>query len=387
MRVNLFRLIVLLCLLIGGAVLAQDDESNMLPITQDFQYQVRPSDTLETVGALFDVSPSCIADRNNLPIDGRLRIGQDLLLPISCPRYGEDPRDEGSGFVRFPREVVTFEDECSGYRVRRNDTLDEIGFMFNVSTVSLGIANNLANPNELVTNTCLAIPEDAPPYGVFPPLDSLGQGGDIAGQIYVIQPRDTLDVIGQSFNTSVVSIQLANNIMLPSQIQPGLSIIIPDDAPPYGVFPAIEDPLQGSIFIVGLGDTLESIAQRFDVSLLALETVNGVNQGRNVLPGTSIIIPDNVPAFGNDADFDSSSLGQGGGTAGPVHVVQPLESLDAIGFMFNRNTDCLAEANNLPRPSFLRPGQPLVIDENCGPWVSPDRPPLSQAAAPATTDN
>src|SRR5690349_5937203 len=76
------------------ASLAQDDaESPTLPISADVNYTVRPADTLDGIGATFDVSPSCIADMNNITNVREVFVGTVLLISVSCPRYGEDPRD------------------------------------------------------------------------------------------------------------------------------------------------------------------------------------------------------------------------------------------------------------------------------------------------------
>jgi len=378
-------LLPLILTLFAAVAFAQDsaEESDVLPITGDVTYEVRPSDTLETIGALFDVSPNCIADQNDLTIPTTLQIGQELLISVSCPLYGEDPRDEGTGTVRFPREVVTFEDECEGYRVRLNDSLETIGFALDISVVSLQLANDEINPQNIIVNTCLNIPEDAPPYGVYPALTDAragdGQGGGAEGETYIFQPRDTLDVIAQEFDVSVVSLQLANNITNPKLVQPGTLIVIPANAPAYGLFPAVSYPVAGEIYVVQQGDTLASIAEDFDVSLFALRTANGL-LGTQVGLGTALLIPTDVPAFGADGEFDAEALGIGGGAE--LHVVQPRETLDIIAATYDVNTSCLAENNEIASPPLLQPGTVLLVDSNCGPYVGEGIPPVNNSITP-----
>ncbi|MCA9914429.1 MAG: LysM peptidoglycan-binding domain-containing protein [Anaerolineae bacterium] len=365
---------------------AQEDtnDSSLLPITADVIYEVRPSDTLETIGALFDVSPHCIADQNDLTLPTTLQIGQSLLISVSCPRYGEDPRDEGTGTVRFPRDVVTYEDDCEGYRVRVNDSLETIGFALDISVVSLQLANDSVNPQNLIVNTCLTIPEDAPPYGVFPALTdargSDGQGGG-AGETYIFQPGDTLDVIAQEYDVSVVSLQLANSITNPQLVQPGTLIVIPANAPAYGVFPAVSYPVNGEIYVVQQGDTLETIAQDFDISVVALRAANGVRSGTVVGLGTALLIPTDVPAYGTDGEFDLEGLGIGGGSL--LHVVQPGETLDVIAASYDVDTRCLASGNGVDRPPLLQPGTVLLVDSSCDPYTGEGIPALGDSISPA----
>ena len=113
-------LFVLLILTLIPFAQAQDDGS-LLPITEDMTYTVRPADTLETIGALFDVLPACIAEMNGIDHNNRINVGDELLISIDCPFY------DGEATVTTPREVTNFVDDCEGYRVQRLDTLDVIG--------------------------------------------------------------------------------------------------------------------------------------------------------------------------------------------------------------------------------------------------------------------
>lgn len=371
-----------LILLLPLAMLAQGQDVT-LPITQDVSYTVRPSDTLDTIGSLFDVSPSCLAEINELARPGDLRIGQVLTISISCARYGEDPRDRTVGLVAIPRVVSSYEDSCEGYRIRSNDTLDVLAQINDISLEALLMANDINPGDLLVVNTCILFPEDAPPYGQVPAMGAgMGGGSTVPGEAYVVQRGDTLDVIAQLNNVSLVSLQLANGINRGRDLRPGMTIVIPDDAPAYGLFPAVDQPMIGQIYIVGTGESLDAIARRFDVSLASLEFTNGVTPGRNVLPGTPIMIPANAPAYGVE-EFDAMALsGQGIGaqTAGPVYVVQYGDTLDVISASYNLDTQCLADANNLERPGLIFPGQTLLIDESCGPYTGDIIiPTLSQA--------
>ncbi|MDQ7024330.1 MAG: LysM domain-containing protein [Anaerolineae bacterium] len=381
-----YQFLCLLLLMTGITVIAQDDA--VLPITEDTNYIIRPADTLDTIGALFDVSPSCLADMNDISNSRDLFVGETLLIAVSCPRYGDDARDMALSDVLIPRDVVTYEEDCDGYRVQRNDSIDLIGFNLNISAVSIAVVNELDPPYILDINQCLIIPEDAPPWGEYPALTTangdFGSGGALPpGEIYVMQPRDTLDVVAQSFNVSVVAIMLTNNISSASELQPGAAVLIPDDAPAYGLYPAITEPIVGQLYIVQQGETLDEIAEAFDVSVLALEAANNIEAGRNATIGTTLLIPDNVPVYGHDDGFDVAMLGQGGGFAGVTRVVQPRETVDQIAAFFNVNTDCLLAANNLGNPRHVQPGTVLIIDESCGAYLGEGRADLETVTSSA----
>jgi LysM repeat protein len=248
MRYKVFGLLLILCF--GWVASAQDDEID-LPISEDTTYTVRPGDTVDGIGARFDVSPTCIAEGNQLDRN-RIFVGDELLISIQCPRYNEDPLDQGFNTVSVPRVVSTFEDDCTGYRVKVNDALDTIAFEFNVSTQSLAIENQLELTDTLQVSQCLTIPTDAPPWGEFPSLfvpalGADGQGGSLpeGTETYIVQPRDNIDSIAAEFNVDVACLANANLLTRPQLLRPGDTLIIDDSCPaysPFGIAPGALDP-------------------------------------------------------------------------------------------------------------------------------------------------
>lgn len=388
----LVSLLLILILLMAVTALAQDEES-ALPITEDVDYTVRPADTLDGIGAIFDVSPTCIAETNDITDVRTIRVGDTLRISVACPLYGDDPRDNVGQEVLIPREVVEFEDDCEGYRVERNDSIDLIGFNLDVAPMSIAVANELEAPYVLDINQCLAIPDNAPGYDTFPALvnvdgssvddDDLGSGGG-TGQ-YVIQPGDTLDLVAQELDISLQSLLFFNDVTHPSALTAGTVIFIPSDAPAYGIFPALNINLSATEYEVEEGDTLESIAESFDVAQVAIEVANEIDSDDQLVVGETIMIPANVPAFGDDDDFDPSTLfGQGGG--GEIHVVQPLETIDGIAASYNVDTQCLKEANNIANGFLTQPGTPLVISASCPEYRGAGIPSVESSISPASDE-
>jgi LysM repeat protein len=228
------------------------------------------------------------------------------------------------------------------YTVQPRDTLDQIAAFYDVQTQCLAKSNNLDKPSELKVGDVINIDFSCPRYDgwdfVTNPRDDassgagggastsdLGQGGGSAEDsggpqpgpndtTYTVERGDTLDTIGQEKNVSVVSLRLANDLTPLDKIFPGDSLIIPADAAAYGQFPAIANP---------------------------------------------------------SAAAADQELGQGGGgsaVAGPgdqLYVVQPLDTLDKIGANFDTQVACIAQGNGLDKPSLLMPGQTLVIQTSC----------------------
>lgn len=374
-------LIILILIVLALPMVAQDS----LPITEDVEYTIRSGDTLDTIGLTFDVDPDCIVEMNADVIgpNNTLNIGDTLLISVSCDFY------DGDGTVLVPREVNTFEDDCPGVRIEEGDTIAVIAEEVDIAIEAILIENEMVRGSDLPIGMCLLLPEDAPAFGEpiplreNPPTDaSLGQGGMlIEGEEYIVHYGDTLDTIAQELDVSVVSIQLANNIIRTKDLIPGQVLIIPADAPPYGVYPAVDGPdFTGELYVVQDGDTLESIAEAFDVAVTAIILNNELDNEEDIFPGRTLIIPVGAPAFGDDAAL----LGQGGGGV-QEHIVQPGDTLDTIAAFYNRNMDCLIEANGLEKPVRLTPGMRIIIDQACGRYIGPNNSPtIDESIQPAS---
>ncbi|NWG16468.1 MAG: LysM peptidoglycan-binding domain-containing protein [Chloroflexi bacterium] len=221
-------------------------------------YTVETGDVLDLIAAAFDVDTACLAETNDLSNPNELTAGQVLLISFDCPRYS------GYAFVANPRDGGEQDEPGQGgggdegvqpgpgdetYTVERGDTLDTIGQALNISVISLQAANGLADPNQLMAGDVLIIPADAPAYGQYPPLVNplaaaganmdveLGQGGGApAGpgdELYVVQPRDVLDLIGASFDKQAACIAEYNNLADANLLYAGLTLVIPVSCPPY----------------------------------------------------------------------------------------------------------------------------------------------------------
>jgi len=209
---------------------------------------------------------------------------------------------------------------------------------------------------------------------------------------YTIQQGDVLDVLAQRWDVSLQAIMQANDLSPTDLLHAGDVIIIPADAPAYGVYPARPDDSSsgrggaviGDIYVVQPRDTLDTIAQRLDVSAVAIQQANEITNSRGLTPGTVLVIPADAPGYGlypalrtdpSQSVTSAAQLGQGGGGVGPnQYVIQRNDTMDVIAANHNVQTQCLIDANNLENPKFIYPGQVLDIDRTCPPYDGFDFP-------------
>jgi spore coat assembly protein SafA len=167
---------------------------------------------------------------------------------------------------------------------------------------------------------------------------------------YVVQPGDTIFSIARKFNTSVEAIITRNSITNPSLIYPGQRLII---------------PVRGDYYTVQPGDTVYLIAQKFNLPYETIIYVNNLKYPYNIYPGQKLFIP------GMTTSYTPSPVPPvpPSGPCPKYYTVQPGDTLWSIAQKFGISIDDLIRSNYLLNPSMIYPGQTLIIP-------CPSTPPL-----------
>ncbi|RME81081.1 MAG: LysM peptidoglycan-binding domain-containing protein, partial [Caldilineae bacterium] len=161
---------------------------------------------------------------------------------------------------------------------------------------------------------------------------------------YTVKAGDTLYSIARKYDITVEDILRYNNLQDPNNLRVGQELQIPGK--PSAGTPSDE----GYIHIVQPGETLFGIAQKYGVPLDALAEANQIADPSNIIVGQKLIIP-NVAR-------------QEGGTGGPVvrvYVVKPGDTLTSIAARYGVTPQSIVEANKLENPNRLIVGQTLTI--------------------------
>jgi LysM repeat protein len=103
------------------------------------------------------------------------------------------------------------------------------------------------------------------------------------GQVHTVQPGDTLFSIARRYNTTVAAIQHANGIVNPWYIRVGQRLVIPQGSPPPSS--------GGSTYTVQPGDTLYSIAARLGKNVWDIVVANNLSNPNLILVGQVLTIP------------------------------------------------------------------------------------------------
>lgn len=198
------------------------------------------------------------------------------------------------------------------YKVQSGDTLYSIAKNLDTSVSELKQMNNLTN-NTLSVGQLLKIPTKNVDIG-----DT---------DIYQVQSGDTLYSIARKYNIGVNELKNLNNL-INNDLSVGQILKVPSGLSLVNTY------------IVSSGDTLYSIAKKFDTSVNKLKELN--NLSTNMLSlGQKLLIP-----IGEDTTY----------------VVKSGDTLYSIAREFNTTVDKLKELNNL-ESNTLSVGQILIVNE------------------------
>lgn len=156
---------------------------------------------------------------------------------------------------------------------------------------------------------------------------------------YTIKVGDTLYLLAIRYNTTVAAIMAINPGLDPNNLQVGQVICIPQTTPP-------PSPCEGLYYVVRPGDTLFSIAQRFNVTVAQLIQANPGIDPNNLQVGQLICIPRSTP------------IRCPGGT---IYVVRQGDTLSSILVRFNISIMDLMAGNPGIDIDRIRVGQELCI--------------------------
>ena len=191
-----------------------------------------------------------------------------------------------------------------------------------------------------------------------------------------IRPGDTLSGIAARLGTTVSALLAANpQIRNPNLIYAGQTLNLPGSRDSFQSAPSGS----GGQYTVRPGDTLSKIGARFGVSYQAIAQANGISNPNLIYAGQTLTIPGRGPAPA-PAPVPAPAPAPSGGSV--QHVVQPGDSLSAIGARYGVSYQAIAQANGISNPNRIYPGQVLTIPNG----RSPSGPaPVTPAPAPGPT--
>jgi LysM repeat protein len=174
--------------------------------------------------------------------------------PQSTPAPTQPP-------ARVPAEGVE-------HVVAWGETVEIIASRYGVSADDIVAANNLTNPDLIRAGDVLIIP------GVAAPSQEPG--------VHIVRQGETLQSIAAMYGTTVDALARANGIVNANYIWVGQRLTIPG---------ATTSQAGGQTYVVQPGDTLSSIAVRFNTTAWAIAYANNLPNVNVIYVGQTLLIP------------------------------------------------------------------------------------------------
>lgn len=205
------------------------------------------------------------------------------------------------------------------YVVKSGDTLWKLAREFDTTVDEIKRLNNLTS-DALSVGQILLIPSNAPIEG---------------GTSYTVQSGDSLYKIAQRFNTTVAELKRLNNLTSDT-LSVGQVLIVPSTS----------SGGSNNTYTVQSGDSLWSIARRFNTTVDELKRLNNLTSN-NLQIGQELKVPGEI-------------INPGEGEGLTNYVVQSGDSLYKIAREFNTTVDDIKRINGLTN-DYLSVGQVLRI--------------------------
>lgn len=142
---------------------------------------------------------------------------------------------------------------------------------------------------------------------------------------YVIESGDTLESIAAKFNTLESTIMDINNIAFRDSLRQGMEIIVPKESEKYFEY-----------YTIKKGDSIYKIARDYNINPELLSVLNGLEDDDYIYPEQRILIPKSGYSY---------------------YITREGDTLDIVADRFNINKDKLLSHNDV---IYLLPGQLLV---------------------------
>jgi LysM repeat protein/lysophospholipase L1-like esterase len=282
-----------------------------LPAASTKVHTVADGDNFWSVARQHGVTVAALTEANPGVDPTRLRIGQPLALPAAAATATAARPAAGKQHAAL---------DGAGYVVADGDNFWSIAKRLGVSADDLTRLNAGLDPLRLQPGQVLAVPDNARAEALAAPAPAGNARTVSDAGLYPVAPGDTLWSLSRRFGVSLEDMLAVNGEVDPSRLRVGQLVTVP-----------VEGGLASAemlVFPVSAGDSLWSIAKRFDVSVEALAAANPGVDPLRLREGQTIRVPSSLAAVAASGAPAKQAPAKAASAAAPA--ILPAEAQDGV---------------------------------------------------------
>lgn len=350
---------------VESTALASTQSQPSLALPEVTTHKVKAGETLFSIARQYQTTVDALKAANNIG-NNQLRAGQELKVNVAVDANTVANNNTLAVAANNSSEPEAIQMADLTHKVKRGETLTEIGRKYSISVDELKSINQLTNNNIAVGQELLVTAARATVETRVEPKPSIAQAAPAqqaptaqnTNLTHKVQSGETLAAIAKKYNTTVAKLQ-QNNGLQGANIRAGqvLNITGTNEAnvatnTPQGNSNATTTIVNTQKYKVERGETLLTIAQKHNIKLDDLRKLNQFTTD-NIKAGQEILVPAKALLAQSNAPQANKQ----------IHTVAPGDSFYSISKKYGCSIDDLMKWNNKTNAR-LNAGEKLVVYPN-----------------------
>ena len=313
-------------------------------------YTVKRGEFLKLIADRYALSNQELADLTpGLTSGSNLMVGQKINVPLN-EVASNNKADDKPVNTKSESVATTPSYKVENYTVQRGDTLYSIASQSKISLAELASLNNMATNKGLQAGQTLKVP-----------------AGSNVPDTYTVQSGDSLTAISSKYNLEIDYIANVNGISRNTNLRVGQKLKLTGDEPKATTKSSSKVETTTSkkpdVYVVQSGDTLSSVARKFDLQLAELAELNDLGTNTGLRVGQRLKIEEDRTSSkkAEKPSVEATKKVAVSSKNTEKYTVKSGESLNAIASRVGMSVSELAALNDLSPKAGLRVGQSINV--------------------------
>ncbi|RYY78736.1 MAG: LysM peptidoglycan-binding domain-containing protein [Moraxellaceae bacterium] len=313
-------------------------------------YKVKPGESVGSLANRYQMSPEELASFNKFSANSTLYIGQTIKVPATAVNDAEE-KTSARNSKSSSKEAAKI--DTISYTVKSGDTLSRIASRFNSSNDELAKLNKISATSMVIVGQKLNVPNTETPEQPARPTS------------YTVQSGDTLTGVAAKFDLTPQELADMNDLKASSNLLRGATLTLVSDAKSdksdsksskkSASKKAEADEVEVETvsskssrsgdterYTVKRGESLNSIAAKYDLSVAELAKMNQLSSKTMVQIGQSLTVPKLTTNY----------------------TIKRGDTLIGVASKHGMSVDDLAKMNQISPSTNVRIGEVLVVPNN-----------------------